>query len=59
MARSHRFTMVMTEEEMEMLEELAEEDTRSAASWIRGVIKVAHESTFPGTPAKKKKATKG
>ena len=41
-AKSKQFAFTLSEEELGMLQELAEQDDRSAAGWIRHTIRVAH-----------------
>jgi hypothetical protein len=45
--REHKFTMVLSHEEHEMLLSVAERDGRSAASWLRQAIRTAYG---PGEP---------
>jgi predicted DNA-binding protein len=46
--RKHRFSMVMTDEERDRLEALADSDRRSAADWVRNAIHAAYEERFGG-----------
>ena len=44
--RDRKFTMVMTQDERDRLEALAEADHRSAADWVRVAILSAYEARF-------------
>jgi hypothetical protein len=56
--REHKFTLVLSDQEHEMLLSIAEFDGRSAASWIRQAIRSAHDqepkSTRTTTAARRK-----
>jgi len=49
-AKPKQFAFIMSTEEHEMLQELAEADGRSASGWLRQAIRVAHA----GLPKKKR-----
>jgi len=51
--REHKFTLVLSDEEHEMLLSIAERDGRSAASWIRQAIRSAHQQEPKSTRAAK------
>jgi hypothetical protein len=52
--REIRFSMLYDEDEQRMLEELARSEDRSAAAWVRLVIRREHQAKF-GAPSKNKK----
>lgn len=54
MSEATKFTLLFSEEERTMLEELATADGRSAANWIRQTIRREHSKLAP-TPKKRPK----
>ena len=53
--RGHKFTMVMTDDERRMLDEVSQADSRSAADWLRIAIKRAHDERFAKKKTPKKR----
>lgn len=49
-----KFTLKFTADERDMLEQLAEADGRSAAGWIRHVIRREHAKLAPAPKSKGK-----
>jgi predicted DNA-binding protein len=54
-ARERKFTFVLTDEEKERLEAVAQDENRSAANWLRSVIADAYEKKFGDKSPKKKR----
>jgi len=53
--RDIRFSMLYDEEERDMLEQLAKAEDRSAAAWIRLVIRREHLAKFGAKPKGKQR----
>lgn len=49
-AKDSRFIFAITADERRMLDELAEAEGRSAAGWLRQVIRAAHAEKFGPAP---------
>jgi hypothetical protein len=54
--RGIKFTMLYDEQERVMLEALAALDDRSAANWLRQIIRREHAAKFGDAPPKKKRS---